>query len=52
MEAEPTTFAGALAQIEQLSLWHRDGITYRGDETIEPLLKALPERIQRLAREG
>ena len=46
---EPQTLAGALAQVEQLAEWHRDGLTYRGDETIEPLLKALPERIERLA---
>ena len=48
---EPQTLAGALAQVEQLAEWHRDGLTYRGDETIKPLLKTLPERIERLSRE-
>jgi hypothetical protein len=49
IEAEPTTFAGALAQIEQLAEWHRDGITYVGDDTIQPLLARLPGQIERLA---
>jgi sulfur carrier protein ThiS len=49
IETEPQTLAGVLAQVEQLALWHQGGLTYRGDETIEPLLKALPERIERLA---
>ncbi len=49
LEIEPRTLAGALAQVEQLALWHQGGLTYRGDETIEPLIKALPERIGRLA---
>ena len=49
LESEPRTFAGVLAQVEQLALWHQGGLTHRGDETIEPLIKALPERIERLA---
>ena len=48
LETEAQTIAGALVQVEQLAEWHRDGLTYRGDETIEPLLRALPERIERL----
>ena len=41
-----------LVQLEQLRLWEREGIINGGDEATERLIKALPERIARLAGEA
>ena len=48
MQAEPTTLAGALAQVETLCQWDREGLPQGAEEVIKRLVKVLPARIEGL----
>ena len=50
MQAEPTTLAGALAQVEQLALWLQDGEPFAAEGVPARLIEALPDRIALLER--
>lgn len=50
MQAEPTTLAGALAQVETLCRWDRDGLPQGAEEVIKRLVEVLPERIEGLRK--
>ncbi len=50
MQAEPTTLAGALAQVETLCQWDRDGLPQGAEEVIKRLVEVLPARIEGLRK--